>query len=99
MSVPVRLAKARTTCDSKTGQVEIIWLENATSVDGFLGKDVLASGSTKNVYQVWTMVLALIRLVLIESSSFPLARIFLLQRGSLRLVRIMILLPLRMRNI
>ncbi len=66
MSVPVRLAKARTTCDFKTGQVEIIWLENATSVDGFLGKDVLASGSTKNVYQVRTMVL-MIRLVVIGS--------------------------------
>ena len=66
MSVPVQLVKARTTCDSQTGQVESVWLENAVSVDGFLGKEVLASGSTKNVYQVSTVVL-IIRLVVIGS--------------------------------
>lgn len=52
MSASVQLVKARTTCDSKTGQVEIVWLENVESADGFLGKEVMASGSTKNVYQV-----------------------------------------------
>ncbi|EDR07665.1 uncharacterized protein LACBIDRAFT_327547 [Laccaria bicolor S238N-H82] len=52
VSAPVQLIKVYATCDSKTGQVEIVWLENAEPVDGFLGKEVLASGSTKNVYQL-----------------------------------------------
>ena len=34
---PSNLKNARTTCDSKTGQVEIVWLEDAASVHGFLG--------------------------------------------------------------
>lgn len=66
MSAPVQLIKAYATCDSKTGQVEIVWLENAEPVDGFLGKEVLASGSTKNVYQVSDMTL-IVRVIMTES--------------------------------
>ena len=66
MSAPVQLIKAYATCDSKTGQVEIVWLENAEPVDGFLGKEVLASGSTKNVYQVSDMTL-IVHVIMTES--------------------------------
>ena len=48
MSAPVQLIKAYATCDSKTGQVKIVWLENAEPVDGFLGKEVLGLSSERH---------------------------------------------------
>jgi len=91
----VQLIKARTTCDSKTGQVETVWLENAESVDGFLGKEAMASGSTKNIYQVSNTTLTIP--IVIESHILS-AQSCLLLRGSSRLVPIARLRPLRTRN-
>ena len=49
----VHLKKAHTTCDTETGEVEIVWPDNAGVHEGVLGKDVFASGATKNVYKVF----------------------------------------------
>ena len=99
MSVPVQFIKVYATCDSKTGQVEIVWLENTEPVNGFLGKEVLASGSTKNVYQVSEMTI-IVHVIMTESHLLAFnGHSFLLVRGSLRLVLIVRLHLLRMRNI
>lgn len=51
-STVVHLKKAHTTCDAETGEVEIVWPDNAKVHEGVLGKDIFASGATKNVYKV-----------------------------------------------
>ena len=53
-STIVQLKKAHTTCDAETGEVEIEWPENLTLCEGILGKEVFASGATKNVYKVFS---------------------------------------------
>jgi len=45
--------KAHTTCDTETGEVEIGWPDNTSLYEGVLGKDIFASGATKNVYKVF----------------------------------------------
>ena len=39
-------------CDKETGKVEIGWPDNTSLYEGVLGKDIFASGATKNVYKV-----------------------------------------------
>lgn len=51
-STVIQLKKAHTICNPETGEVEIEWPENAHVCEGILGKDVFASGATKNVYKV-----------------------------------------------
>jgi hypothetical protein len=51
-STTIHFIKAHTTCDSETGQVDILWPEDAEVLEGQLGKDLFASGATKEVYQV-----------------------------------------------
>jgi hypothetical protein len=56
-SIIVQLKKAHTTCNAETGEVEIEWPENASLYDGVLGKEIFASGATKNVYKVFSTCL------------------------------------------
>ncbi|KAF8959843.1 hypothetical protein BDZ97DRAFT_1906085 [Flammula alnicola] len=51
-STVVQLKKAHTTCDMETGEVEIVWPDNMAVCDGVMGKDIFASGATKNVYKL-----------------------------------------------
>ncbi|KAF8963109.1 kinase-like domain-containing protein [Flammula alnicola] len=51
-STVIQLKKAHTTCDKETGEVEIGWPENGQVYEGLLGKEVFASGATKNVYKL-----------------------------------------------
>lgn len=53
-STVIQLKKAHTTCDKETGEVEIGWPENGQVYEGLLGKDIFASGATKNVYKVFS---------------------------------------------
>ncbi|KAF8886423.1 kinase-like domain-containing protein [Gymnopilus junonius] len=39
--------------DPETGEVEIVWPDNSDMYEGVLGKDVFATGATKNVYKVF----------------------------------------------
>lgn len=48
----VCLVKAHTTCDLGTGQVDTAWPDDAEILNGLIGKVPLASGATKEVYQV-----------------------------------------------
>jgi hypothetical protein len=52
-STLVQVKKAHTTCDRETGQVEIVWPDNAAVFEGVIGKDIFASGATKKVYKVF----------------------------------------------
>ena len=56
-STVVQLKKAHTTCNVETGEVEIEWPENSTLCEGILGKEVFATGATKNVYKVFSTFL------------------------------------------
>ncbi|KAF8901850.1 kinase-like domain-containing protein [Gymnopilus junonius] len=51
-STVIHLKKAHTTCDPETGEVEIVWPDNSDMYEGVLGKDVFATGATKNVYKL-----------------------------------------------
>jgi len=53
-STVVQLKKAHSTCNADTGEVEIQWPENASICEGILGKEIFASGATKNVYKVFS---------------------------------------------
>jgi len=56
----VCLVKAHTTCDVETGQVDTAWPDDAEILNGLIGKVTLASGATKEVYQVRISTLSLI---------------------------------------
>jgi len=53
-STMVQLKKAHTTWNLETGEVEILWPENASLCEGVLGKLIFVSGATKNVYKVFS---------------------------------------------
>ena len=55
-STVIQLKKAHTTCNAEAGEVEIEWPENAMLCEGILGKEVFASGATKNVYKVFSLL-------------------------------------------
>ncbi|PPQ75329.1 hypothetical protein CVT25_005119 [Psilocybe cyanescens] len=48
----VRVKKAHTTCDKETGEVDIEWPENGRIDNGFIDKNIFASGATKHVYKL-----------------------------------------------
>ncbi|KIM35059.1 hypothetical protein M413DRAFT_79793 [Hebeloma cylindrosporum] len=48
----IRLTRAHTTCDVETGQVDTAWPDDAEVLNGFIGKSKLATGATKEVYQL-----------------------------------------------
>ena len=49
----VQVKKAHTTCNRETGEVEIVWPDNAAIYEGVLGKDVFTTGATKKVHKVF----------------------------------------------
>lgn len=56
----VCLVKAHITCDLETRQVDTAWPDEAGILNGLIGKVTLASGATKEVYQVHISTLYLI---------------------------------------
>lgn len=74
MSTVIQIKKAHATCNTETGEVEIEWPENAPLREAIIGKDIFASGATKNVYKVFLLVLHNFQTVplLIECSSYQL---------------------------
>ena len=52
-STIIQIKKAHMTCNTETGEVEIEWPENASVHEAIVGKDIFASGATKNIYKVF----------------------------------------------